>query len=219
MSSRIFPSPQPGARPSRRALLFWRLIMSDNNPTPSPAFDANDFLEKDRAFTALSDSIRPANKAALFDALAAAGITSVLVHFDGSGDSGQIEDIDATAGDQPREIPNGNIEIAQARWGDANIERTNALRSRRHREPRLRLSRANPWRLGEQRRRLWRIHLRCRRAHDHARLQRARRNLRILPAHVLREAAMGHCYHHALSSVKKWGGDARRLSAAASMVR
>ena len=98
--------------------------MSDNNPTPSPTFDANDFLEKDRAFTALSDSIRPANKTTLFDALAAAGITSVLVHFDGSGDSGQIEGIDATAGEQPAEIPNGNIEIAQIRWGDANIERT-----------------------------------------------------------------------------------------------
>jgi hypothetical protein len=96
--------------------------MSDNNPTPSPAFDANDFLEKDRAFTALSDSIRPANKTALFDALSAAGITSVLVHFDGSNDGGQIEDIDATAGDQTAEIPNGNI--AQVRWGDANIERT-----------------------------------------------------------------------------------------------
>src|SRR5258708_36416542 len=100
------------------------MIMSDNNPTPSPTFDANDFLEKDRAFTALSDSIRPANKTTLFDALAAAGITSVLVHFDGSGDSGQIEGIDATAGEQPAEIPNGNIEIAQVRWGDANIERT-----------------------------------------------------------------------------------------------
>jgi hypothetical protein len=102
------------------------MIMSDNNPTPSPAFNANNFLEKDRAFTALSESIRPANKAALFDALAAAGITSVLVHFDGSGDSGQIENIDATAGDQPAEIPNGNIEIAQVRWGDANIERTSS---------------------------------------------------------------------------------------------
>ena len=96
--------------------------MSDNNP--SPTFDANGFLEKDRAFTALSESIRPANKTTLFDVLVAAGITSVLVHFDGSGDSGQIEGIDATAGDQPAEIPNCNIEIAQVGWGDPNIERT-----------------------------------------------------------------------------------------------
>src|SRR5690349_7539855 len=98
--------------------------MSDNNSTPSPTFDANDFLEKDRAFTALSQAIRPANKTALFDALAAAGITSVIVHFDGSGDSGQIEDIDATAGDHPKGLPSGEIEIAQVHWDDPDIQRT-----------------------------------------------------------------------------------------------
>ena len=123
--------------------------MSDNNPTPSPAFDANDFLEKDRAFTALSNSIRPANKTALFDAFAAAGITSVLVHFDGSGDSGQIEDVDATAGDQPAEIPNGNIENRAGSLGRRYHRTHNALRSRRDREPRLRLSRADSRWLGE----------------------------------------------------------------------
>jgi hypothetical protein len=125
ISSRIFSIPTTWSLAlAPGSFLFWRMIMSDNNPTPSPAFDANDFLEKDRAFTALSDSIRPANKTALFDALAAAGITSVLVHFDGSGDSGQIEDVDATAGDQPAEIPNGDIEIAQVHWGNPEIERT-----------------------------------------------------------------------------------------------
>ena len=98
--------------------------MSDNNLTTSPTFDASGFLEKDRAFTTLSESIRPANKTALFDALAAAGITSVLVHFDGSGESGQIEDIDATAGDQPRDLPSGEIEMAHVRWGEPDIERT-----------------------------------------------------------------------------------------------
>jgi hypothetical protein len=98
--------------------------MSDNDSTPSPGFDASNFVEKDRAFSALSNSIRPANKTVLFDALAAAGITSVLVHFDGSADSGQIEHIDATAGDQSAEIPNGNIVIAQVRWAEPNIERT-----------------------------------------------------------------------------------------------
>ena len=30
--------------------------------------------------------------------------------------------------------------------------------------------------------------------------------LRIYPTRTSEEAAMGHCYHHALSSVKKWGG-------------
>jgi hypothetical protein len=46
--------------------------MSDNDSTPSPGFDASNFVEKDRAFSALSNSIRPANKTVLFDALAAA---------------------------------------------------------------------------------------------------------------------------------------------------
>jgi hypothetical protein len=39
------------------------------------------------------DDIRIRNKAILFAALAAAGICRVSVEFDGSGDSGQIEDI------------------------------------------------------------------------------------------------------------------------------
>ena len=35
----------------------------------------------------------------MFDALAAAGITLIVVTFDGYGDSGQIENIEAKAGD------------------------------------------------------------------------------------------------------------------------
>jgi hypothetical protein len=131
-----------GSRPSRIAIpttgtrrpelltampgsfVFGDCSMSDNDPTASPTFDANAFLEKDRAFKTLSESIRPANKMILFDALAAAGITSVLVSFDGSGDSGQIEGIDAAAGDQPNELPNGEVEIAHIHWGAPDIERT-----------------------------------------------------------------------------------------------
>ena len=43
------------------------------------------------------------------------------------------------------------------------------------------VSSADPWRLGEQRRRLWRIHLRRRRTDHHARLQRAAHGIRIFP--------------------------------------
>ncbi len=39
--------------------------------------------------------LRPVNKTAVFDALAAAGITIVVVAFDGYGDSGQIENVEA----------------------------------------------------------------------------------------------------------------------------
>ena len=47
----------------------------------------------------LEAEILPQNKVALFDALAAAGIDSVIVGFDGCGDSGQIESVMAYAAD------------------------------------------------------------------------------------------------------------------------
>ena len=52
--------------------------------------------------------MRPANKTVVFDALTAAGITIVTVRFDGYGDSGQIENIEAKAGDDVVALPPGN---------------------------------------------------------------------------------------------------------------
>lgn len=62
--------------------------------------------------------LRPANKTALFDALAAAGITQVVVTFDGCGDSGQIEEIDARSEDDMVPLPPDEIMICSAAWGD-----------------------------------------------------------------------------------------------------
>lgn len=62
---------------------------------------------------------RPANKAALFDALAAAGIASVEVAFDGSGDSGQIERITAQAGGTETALPERTIEFVEPGVGEA----------------------------------------------------------------------------------------------------
>ncbi len=62
----------------------------------------------------------------------------------------------------------------------------NPLPEGRHRATRLRLPSRNSCRMGEQRGRLRRFPLRRHRPHDHARLQRADRNLRIHPACVLR---------------------------------
>jgi Family of unknown function (DUF6878) len=56
---------------------------------------------------------RPANKSALFDALAAAGITLVEVRFDGCGDSGQIQEIRARAGDAAVDLPAQSVEFVQ----------------------------------------------------------------------------------------------------------
>lgn len=67
-------------------------------------------------------AVRPANKDALFDALACAGITRVVVQFDGSGDSGQIEFIDAFAADAPVALPSGNVELAEPVYCRDTIE-------------------------------------------------------------------------------------------------
>ena len=58
----------------------------------------------------------PANKAALLDALDAAGITAVTVTFDGSGDSGQIEDVIAQKGEAIVDLPAGQVCLSSAVW-------------------------------------------------------------------------------------------------------
>jgi hypothetical protein len=69
-------------------------------------------------------SVRPGNKKALCDALQDAGITKVIVEFDGCGDSGQIEAITAFAGDDTVALPAITIEIAEASWGSPEITRS-----------------------------------------------------------------------------------------------
>jgi hypothetical protein len=59
------------------------------------------------------------NKGAVFDALAAAGIATVNVTFDGEGDSGQIDNI--TADDSPN-IPEVPIELQKANWGTGRLD-------------------------------------------------------------------------------------------------
>lgn len=97
--------------------------MTEEHPAPDPTGFLRDFDEKQRAYRTLSESIHAANKDALFSALAAAGITSVLVRFDGCGDSGQIEEIDVVAGDKPGDFPSGTIAISRAYWGATEAER------------------------------------------------------------------------------------------------
>ena len=100
--------------------------MAENPITPDTT-DAGSgyfqYLAQDRAHAERTEALRPANKAALFDALACAGITSVLVRFDGEGDSGQIEEIDALCGEAPAELPSGEIEIAEPVWGSPEVRR------------------------------------------------------------------------------------------------
>ncbi|HTV28260.1 MAG TPA: hypothetical protein VMF32_10810 [Xanthobacteraceae bacterium] len=56
------------------------------------------------------------NKAAFFDALSAAHITQITVTFDGEGDSGQINDINAFNGDESVPFPERTLAIRSVNW-------------------------------------------------------------------------------------------------------
>ena len=67
-------------------------------------------------------ALRPGNKDRLFDGLMAAGITHATVTFDGSGDSGQIESIEAWSGKTAIEFPATEIDYAVLTWDDPEVE-------------------------------------------------------------------------------------------------
>ena len=74
-----------------------------------------------RYLAALTEA-RTRNRAVLFDALAKVSITTVVVSFDGCGDSGQIENIEARNGDRPVDLPSDAVAIAKPEaWGSANL--------------------------------------------------------------------------------------------------
>ncbi len=70
----------------------------------------------------MAQKLRDRNKTVLFDALAAAGISHVIVSFDGYGDSGQIESLEAKAGDDTVDLPEAQVTVAIAEWGQADAE-------------------------------------------------------------------------------------------------
>ena len=92
--------------------------------TPTTDASLSDWEIKSAAQNRLHDALQPGNKAALFDALAAAGVTLVVVTFDGYGDSGQIENIEVKAGDVVVAMPEGTIEIAEAVWDQPEPNRS-----------------------------------------------------------------------------------------------
>lgn len=97
--------------------------MSDTQQTIDPAVLWAQIEAQHAARATLAEEALPTNKAALFDALATAGITSVLVTFDGVGDSGQIESIDAMIDDTPAELPCVEVEIATPAWDGFGLDR------------------------------------------------------------------------------------------------
>ncbi|MDW3224290.1 MAG: hypothetical protein R8G34_15645 [Paracoccaceae bacterium] len=94
--------------------------MTEPTTTPAPAFDVAAWDAERRAREAAQAAIRPANKAALFTALSTAGITSVDVSFDGYGDSGQIESIDAKADGADVPLPETTVTLTMIGWRDTD---------------------------------------------------------------------------------------------------
>lgn len=97
--------------------------MSDINPVIDPEALWARIEDEHAARAQLAEEALPQNKAALFDALATAGITNVLVTFDGVGDSGQIEGIDATIDGAPAELPGVEVEIVTPAWDGSGVDR------------------------------------------------------------------------------------------------
>ena len=79
-------------------------------------FDASQLAHQTLSTTAMAQ-----NKDTLFAAMRAAGLTEIIVTFDGGGDSGQIEDIDARRGDAVVPMPDTELTLAQVSWGISEI--------------------------------------------------------------------------------------------------
>ena len=62
------------------------------------------------------------NKAAVIDALTAAGITSVVLAFDGNSDDGQIESFEARAGEITVELPTTQVLMLEESADDEKAE-------------------------------------------------------------------------------------------------
>jgi len=108
--------------------------MTDTSATtPEPAAPLSESELKAITRAKLEAELFTLNKVALLNALALAGVTRVVVSFDGYGDSGQIENVEAQAGDDPVTMPGAAIEIAEGRLGPDRAEAFihQHLRSRR----------------------------------------------------------------------------------------
>lgn len=98
-----------------------------SNPTTSTHPSDNDAdatIAREQDVERLCETVRTENKTAVFDVLAAADIGTVIVEFDGYGDSGQIQDVTAyLARAVIVKLPPQTIEIAHVQSGSLDITR------------------------------------------------------------------------------------------------
>jgi hypothetical protein len=81
------------------------------------ANDPNDFTRRWAEYEQRAAEFHPANKTRVFAALREAGIKLVTVTFDGEGDSGQIENIEAIADHTEVALPDPMVEIVLLHFG------------------------------------------------------------------------------------------------------
>lgn len=79
--------------------------------------DVNSILESMLRHRAVLAEASQINKKTIFEAVAASGLTRIHVTFDGEGDSGQIEDVSAFAGDVATAIPDKRLSLRAISWG------------------------------------------------------------------------------------------------------
>jgi hypothetical protein len=99
-------------------------MTDSSNTTPGPTSPLSEWEAQAALRTQLEAELFSLNKAVLLNALALAGVTQVVVTFDGYGDSGQIENVEVRAGDDDIAMPAAEIEIAEAVWGQSEPERS-----------------------------------------------------------------------------------------------
>ncbi|HUZ91544.1 MAG TPA: hypothetical protein VMU78_06560 [Methylocella sp.] len=101
--------------------------MNDTSPIADaePALPQTlDYDAKSAMYDRLTEEAATRNKTAVFDALAKAGISIVTVTFDGYGDSGQIEDVQASNQDTPIALPSDQLAYEAVRWGETEPTHT-----------------------------------------------------------------------------------------------
>ncbi|MDG3444577.1 DUF6878 family protein [Nitrospirillum amazonense] len=98
--------------------------MTETPNTVAATADNQSLMSEYQRFAALDAQLFEINKGALLAALATAGITHVVVTFDGCGDSGQVEDIEVKARDNISTFPSTVVEFLDAVWGENEPRRS-----------------------------------------------------------------------------------------------
>ena len=91
---------------------------SATTESAAPAISWTAFEAERRAHRAAAEAIRPLNKGRLFDTLTDVAVTRVELAFDGYGDEGQIESVNAFTVDGPIELPDIEVTLATLGWRD-----------------------------------------------------------------------------------------------------